>query len=232
MGNTGYRESVKSDLAYKFIKERIVTGEYSPGDRIVIRDISEQLGISDTPVREALKKLASENLIEMETHKGARITPVNIENLEEIFVVRLELETLACRLAVINATQSEIHELETLVDKMDECIANNDTIAYSIFNTRFHDILYAASHSSVLIDIVKNLYARSEYSRMVFNYDPQRRKASNEEHKAIVEGLKEKDEQKAVTAIRTQKTFGFSAIINALKMSRKKFDIDEYGIAE
>lgn len=223
MQKDGRKEGIKSDIAYKFIKDKIETGEYSPGDRIVIHDIAVQIGISDTPVREAMKKLASENLIEMESHKGARISPVNIENLEEIFLIRLELETLACRIAVKNATEEEILELESLVEKMDECINNNDTETYTQYNSKFHDLLYYASHSPVLIDILTNLYSRSERSRMVFHYAPLRSRISNAEHRAIVEGIKEKNEEKAASAIRTQKEFAFSTIINTLKATRKMF---------
>lgn len=215
--------NIKSDKAYRFIKDKIEAGEYSAGDRIVIHDIALQLGISDTPVREAMKKLASESLIKMESHKGARISSINIENLEEIFMIRLELETLACRMSVRNATEAEIAELEALVKKMDESLGCNDSESYVQYNTEFHNLLYYSSHSPVLIDIIKNLYSRSERSRMIFQHAPFRNSVSNDEHRAIVEGLKEKNEEKVVSTIRTQKEFAFSTIINNLKMTKKMF---------
>lgn len=215
------QNKIKSEMAYKFLKDKIESGEYASGHRIVIHDVALQLEISDTPVREALKKLASENLIELESHKGAKVTPVNIENLEELFLIRLELETLACRLAVRNATSQEIVELDELVWKMDESLSKEDNATYAQYNTKFHNILYHASHSPVLIDMLMNLYSRSERSRMIFQYAPYRNKASNEEHRLIVDGLKEKNEKKAMEAIRMQKEAAFTTIINTLKMSKQ-----------
>ena len=219
------KKSIKSEIAYTFIKEKIETGEYTPGDRIVIHDIAELLSISDTPVREAMKRLASESLIEMESHKGGKISPVNIENLEEIFRIRLELETLACRIAVKNATKDETRKLEALVEKMDLSVKNNDVEFYTQHNTEFHNLLYQASHSPILVDLIDNLHSRSERSKMVFRQAPSRNSTSNAEHRTIVEAIREGNEEKAVSALRTQKEFAFATIIDALKLSKKMFGI-------
>ncbi|RNB83382.1 GntR family transcriptional regulator [Brevibacillus fluminis] len=212
--------NTKSDKVYEFLKEKILTGHYKPGDRLVIREVSRQLGVSDIPVREAIKKLASEGLLELKSHSGARIAPLNIGNLEEIFMIRVELETLATRLAVHAATAEELDLLESYVQSMDDSIEKDDIPAYTATNRQFHQLLYRTSHSPILIEMIENLFMRSENSKMIFHHDPARLRISNAEHHALVDALRQKDEETAVSVIRTQKENGFKIVINALKLSR------------
>jgi DNA-binding GntR family transcriptional regulator len=218
-----FEGSTKSDKVYEFLKEKILTAAYKPGDRIVIREISRQLGVSDIPVREAVKKLASDGLLEIKSHSGARVAPLNIRNLEEIFLIRVELETLATRLAVKYATSEEISLLDSYVQKMDESIQKSDISQYTKYNREFHRALYRASHSPILADMVENLFMRSENSKMVFHHDPARLRISNDEHRAIVEAIRNKDEETATKVIRSQKENGFSVVLNALKLSKTLF---------
>lgn len=215
-----FEGNTKSDKVYEYLKERILTGAYNPGDRLVIREVSRQLGVSDIPVREAIKKLASDGLLELKSHSGARIAPLNIKNLEEIFTIRIELETLATRLAVDAATSEELDLLESHVQSMDESIQNNDIPTYTASNRQFHQLLYRASHAPILVEMIENLFMRSENSKMIFHHDPARLRASNEEHRAVVEALRSKDREKAVSVIRAQKESGFKIVIDALKLSR------------
>jgi DNA-binding GntR family transcriptional regulator len=210
----------KSDKVYEFLKGKILSGAYKPGDRIIIRKISQELGVSDIPVREAIKQLTSAGMLEIKSHSSARITPLNIENLEEIFRIRVELETLATRLAAKAASMDELESLDRCVRSMEESLQNSDITSYTIYNREFHQLLYQASHSPVLIDMIDNLFMRSENSKMVFYHDPERLRTSNEEHRTIVQALRDNDEEKAAQVIRSQKQTGFQVVLNALKMSR------------
>ncbi|WP_134700848.1 GntR family transcriptional regulator [Ammoniphilus sp. YIM 78166] len=212
--------NTKSDIVYEYLKEKILRSEYKPGDRIVIREISRQLGVSDIPVREAIKKLTSDGLIETKSHSGSRVAALNINNLEEIFLIRVELETLAARLAAKSATIEEIAQLDSLVQKMDESIQEKDICEFTRCNREFHRLLYQASHAPVLSEMIENLYMRSENSKMIFTYDPERLRVSNEEHKEIVAALRIKDENRASELIRIQKENGFKVVLNALRISR------------
>ena len=215
-----HKGNTKSDIVYDFIKEQIITGIYKPDGRIIIRDVAQQLGVSDIPVREAIKRLAADGLLETKSHSGARVAPINTETLEEIFLIRIELETLSTRLAAKAASTEEIDALERLVDQMDDSINKQDLDAYSLSNRAFHQQLYRASHAQVLIDMVENLFLRSENSKMVFHYDPDRLRHSNEEHRSIVNAIRERDEEKAARIIRSQKETGFNVVLNALRISR------------
>lgn len=220
MNANEHKGHTKSDTVYHFIKEQIMTGVYKPDERIIIRDIARQLGVSDIPVREAIKRLTADGLLETKSHSGARVAPINTDTLEEVFLIRTELETLSTRLAAKAATPEEIDSLELLVDQMDASIGKQDLTAYSLSNRNFHQQLYRASHAQVLIDMIENLFLRSENSKMVFHYDPDRLRQSNEEHRSIVEALRERDEEKAARVIRSQKETGFKVVLNALRISQ------------
>lgn len=217
------KPNTKSEKVYDFLKEKVLSGHYKPGERIIIREVSEQLGVSDIPVREALKKLAADGLIEIKSHSGARVAPLNIDNLEEIFLIRIELETLSTRLAVKAATAEEIDSLEQLVNNMEESITKHNIADYTKYNREFHQRLYRASHAPVLIEMIENLFLRSENSKMIFYHDPERLRHSNDEHRAIVEAIRDQDEQKAVSLIRTQKESGFRVVLNALQFSKSMY---------
>jgi len=210
----------KSEKVYAFLKEKILTNQYQPGQRIVIREIARQLEVSDIPVREALKKLASEGLIDFKSHSGARVASLSVDTLEEIFLIRIELETLAARLAAQNATEEEIAELEHYVSMMDECYRKGDIYMYGEYNRKFHKTLYKASHAPILVELIENLYMRSERSRTVFYLNPQRFKDSNKEHLSVVEALRAKDADKAAQLIRRQKELGFMTVLDALAATR------------
>ncbi|QQE73741.1 GntR family transcriptional regulator [Brevibacillus composti] len=214
------RVNTKSDTVYEFIKEQIHSGVFKPGDRIIIREISRQLGVSDIPVREAVKKLASEGFLEVKSHSGARVAALNIQSLEEIFLIRVELETLATRLAVRSATPEEVAQLEACVRKMEESYQNNDMASYTAYNREFHQLLYRASHAPYLVEIIENLYVRSDNSKKIFQHDPERWRKSNAEHREIVEAILAKDEERAAKVIRYQKESGFRGVLNALRLSQ------------
>lgn len=210
----------KSERVYEYLKEQILMNHYKPNERIIIREIAKQLGVSDIPVREAMKKLASEGLIEIKTHSGARVTVINLEDLEQIFLIRIELESLAARLAAKNATEEEIAKLEKYIKKMDECYEKNDIHKYGEYNRKFHQTLYKASHAPILVDLIDKLYVRSERSKTIFFLDPQRIKESNKEHLSVLEALKERDGEKAAELIRLQKGVGFRGVLDALRATR------------
>ncbi|WP_167577615.1 GntR family transcriptional regulator [Ammoniphilus sp. YIM 78166] len=210
----------KSDRVYEFLKEKILTASYKPRDRIVIREISRLLGVSDIPVREAIQKLSSEGLLETKSHRGARVAAINLKNLKEIFLIRTELETLAARLAVREAKSEEIVKLDHLVRIMDECYQSNNIPEYTRYNREFHMLLIRACHAPVLIEIIENLYMKSENSKMIFTYDSERLCVSNIEHREIVDGLIEKDEEKVARLIRFQKENGFRNVLHALMLSQ------------
>lgn len=211
------KKKTKSDTAYHFLKNQIVLFHYKPGEKISIRDLARQLGVSDIPVREALKRLESEGFIEFKNNSGARIASFDIDNFIQICRIRFELEVFATRLAAEHITPVEITVLEEYIERMDECLEQNDRREFGIYNSQFHLTLYGCSRSPILLELIENLLARSLYTKSIFNLVPGRLKDSNNEHKEIVEALKQRDVDKAGEIIRYQKEFSTKRLIEALE---------------
>lgn len=209
--------NTKSDQVYEYIKEKIISNQFKPGQKIVIREIAKQLGVSDIPVREALKTLASESLVEFKTNSGSKVAAFDIDKLEQIFLIRVELETLAARIATSKITDEEVAELERLIDQMNKCHQEEEFFKFGLHNRKFHDILYRACRMPVLIELIDNLYARSSRSQGVFNTDPERLRTSNDEHVKIVQALKERDAEKVAQIIHQQKEKGFKNVLHTLR---------------
>src|SRR5690625_4986967 len=139
------KKMTKSDIVYNHLKEQILSGTLKPNERLVINTIAKELDVSPIPVREALKKLSIQGFIEFESQKGAKVAPINIDDLQEIFEIRLELETLATKLAARHATDEEIANLQNICEKMESSIRNKNTQQYTQLNREFHDSIYSYS---------------------------------------------------------------------------------------
>lgn len=220
------KSSTKSEQVYNYLKDLILSGKLKPNERIIISKVAKDLDMSIIPVREALKKLATQGLVEFTSQKGARVAPMNIEEIEEIFMIRLELETFATGLAAENATEKEIEVLFDLCKEMDKKLKNQDVESYTLLNRKFHDTLYGYSRNKVLYEMIENLYARSENSKMIFNYDVQRMKDSNSEHFLIVESMAQRNKELAMDTMRKQKKEGFRIVLQALKLSQSLLEIN------
>ena len=214
-------------MVYENLKVNIVAGILKQGEKIVAREVAVELGVSDIPVREALKKLESEGLVENVPHVGSRVSQINLQKAEEIFAIRLELESFAVRLAAENAKSEELNELQRLVDEMedliqkDQVLESDDIKNLSLLNTEFHNKLYQSSGNDTLCEMIYSLKDRSQYTQSVFMYLPERQKLSNKEHQLIVDALRMGDAMKAEKTLREQKGHAFEGFLNKLRLDSK-----------
>jgi DNA-binding GntR family transcriptional regulator len=152
------RHVTKAELALRVLRERIRGGELRPGERIQVEELARELGMSQTPVREALRLLQADRLIDYEPHRGAVITEVASETLVEIFRLRCLLEPLAVRLAVPNLTGEALSALES---RHREFVASAESEAaprVSELNYRWHWQIYETSGSVFLMDFIRRLW--------------------------------------------------------------------------
>src|SRR5690606_13298771 len=126
----------RAQWVYEQLKEAILSGALEPGERLVVDQLARDFGTSPIPVREAIRRLEAEELVETTPYIGARVAPVRADQLEELMAIRKELEPLLARTAVLGATPEAIDELEDLVRRMDE-VAYTDQLAYSRLNYEF-----------------------------------------------------------------------------------------------
>ena len=145
---------VTREVLSEGVKDRILTwileGELEPGSRIVETRVARELGVSQAPVREALRDLAILGFVEMKPHKGARVRKPTREELTQAIEVRAELEALGGRLAAERRTEQCIADLEMLYAAMDEAADRGDAHDQALNNTRFHARIIAAAHNPTL----------------------------------------------------------------------------------
>lgn len=130
------------EQTYRFLRERLLTGGYSPNQRLVEESIARTLGVSRTPVREALHKLELEGLVEPAGARGFRVPEDSLAGMNELFEIRgvMEGHALACLVDIVN--EENMQDLNTLIDGAEQACAAGDLEMIFKYNTRFHDLLY------------------------------------------------------------------------------------------
>jgi DNA-binding GntR family transcriptional regulator len=206
----------KSDLVFKYIKEKILSNELKPGEQINLQKIGEELSISKIPIREGLKRLESIGLVETTPNVGVKVKRLDLDELEQLMLIRRELETLATRMAAEKIDKKTIKKLKTLIDKMEIERQAENINQYSQLNKEFHLTIYRSSQADLIANMIEDLWDRSERTRWVFSMFPERFKASNDEHVILVE-LLEQHNSKAADIIYKQKSEGFLSVISVLK---------------
>ena len=187
---------------YDRLKQAIVTGEIRPGARVVESRLGAVLGISRTPVREALHKLEREGLLERNASGGFFVTDLERSDIEETFGIRTVLESYAARLAALHHRPEEIEPLEEKVCRYQECLDRGDTEALLKINTEFHEMLYALSRSPRLIKMINDLKDQIfRFRRVILNRGDMAR-ISNEDHRLMLRLIRDRDADEVEKVVR------------------------------
>lgn len=194
----------KSERIYEAIRDAILDGTLEPGSRINLSRTAQELGASETPVREALKRLESERLVRVEPHAGFVVTDVSIADLIENLVLRREIEPLATCLAAEAMSDEDIKELRALVKEMGDQAQSEDWVSYAATNKRFHHALIARCPLPVVRRTALELWEVGGRSRALFVRNPSRH--SNREHSEMVDAIEARDMERLADLVRRQKT--------------------------
>jgi DNA-binding GntR family transcriptional regulator len=203
-----------TDYVVNSIRERILAGYYAAGARLDQQTLIEDLGASLIPVRESLRQLEGEGLVQIHPHRGAFVADLSITELKEIYLVREVLEETAAQLAVPNLSTQQLDDLAALIEKMEHATAANDYAQLFDLNRAFHFTLYETSSNSLLIQMITGLWDRSRRYRQLYTYLPERTSQALVEHKDIYSACMAGDADKAGTAVRNnvrQTTIGILA---------------------
>lgn len=146
------QRSVMREQIKELVIQRILEGTYKPGDRVVELQLVQELGVSQAPVREALRDLEAMRFIETEPYRGARVREVTPEELTESYPVRAALEELAGQLASTLATEETFTLLETEMQNMHDAAKANDQHGLLVHDARFHEVIVEAAGNAVLLD--------------------------------------------------------------------------------
>ena len=185
------------------IEEDIATGKLLPGTRLDEVELATRFGVSRTPIREALRLLLGEGLVETRPHRGAVVAQVTPQRLIEMFEVMAELEAMCARLAARRMSDEELAELESAHEACRGSAAARDADAYFYANERFHYAIYAASHNTFLFEQAASLQRKLRPYRRLQLRVRNRPQRSFEEHQAILDALRAGDAEQAVHTIRS-----------------------------
>lgn len=192
-GRVNERES-QPERAYRLIKQLILDNDLPPGSFVLQEELGERIGVSRTPIREALVRLERDGLIEVRPRRGMRVLPVSPDGMREIYEVLTALEAQAARLTAERGAMPEtIAQLEQAVTAMDRALEANDLDAWADADGRFHDTLTAASGNARLIAMVATVTEQAyRVRRLTLRLRPKPTR-SNDDHRALVEAIRQGD---------------------------------------
>jgi DNA-binding GntR family transcriptional regulator len=186
------RASLHDELVER-LRDMIVEGELAPGDRVPERSLCERFGVSRTPLREALKVLASEGLLELLPNRGAAVARLTGDDLEEMFPVMGTLEALAGELACAQVTEEQLAEIRALHYQMVLHHTRGELPQYFRLNQRIHELIMQAAGNATLTRMYRSLSGRIRRARYVANMSKARWAQAVEEHEEILEALSARD---------------------------------------
>ena len=169
------------------IREAILSGKYKSGEELRESTIGHELGVSRTPVREALRQLELEGLVKIVPNKGAQVINLSVKDIKDIYAIRSHLEGLCARWACENITTEQIDALEEIVYLSDFHTSKNHYEQMLELDNKFHDIIYEASASKMLRHLLKDFHHYVQRVRKITLSSMECAAKSNSEHKAILE---------------------------------------------
>lgn len=156
------------DVIFNTIREAIIIGELKPGERLMEVQLAEKMGVSRTPVREAIRKLELEGLVEMIPRKGAHVAEVSVKDIMDVLEVRASLDGLATALAATRITADEVKDLKHVYSQFVNYVEKENVNGSIKKDVEFHDIIYKASRNEKLISISSNLREQVQRFRVIY----------------------------------------------------------------
>lgn len=212
------------DVVFKTLRQAILKGELEPGERLMEIQLAERLGVSRTPIREAIRKLELEGLVLMIPRKGAEVAKISENNLRDVLEVRRSLEELAIDLACQRITAEELESLNKAEVDFKAAIGNGDAMQIAQTDEQFHEIIYNSTKNQKLVQILNNLREQMYRYRMEYLKDKRMHKTLVDEHEAIRKALKKHDPVKAGNAVKVHIENQRKCIIDSLTSEKSRMD--------
>lgn len=195
----------KSEVVFEKLRKKFINRELKPGQRIILSEVAKEFGTSEIPVREAIRRFESEGFIKITPHVGAIVNLMEESESLEVYLMRIELEVLATKLAAPHIRESDIIALNRFIDKAEQAVKSGKLQTLGPLNKGFHLRIYKVGPYPTLFKTVVDLWERFELMQCVFAYVPKRAVPSWKEHKMIVDALAQKNGRLAAKLVRQQK---------------------------
>lgn len=185
------------DVVFNTLRQAILKGELKPGERLMEIKLANKLGVSRTPIREAIRKLELEGLVLMIPRKGAEVADISEKSLKDVLEVRKALEELSVQLTCDRITKEEIVELKQAAEHFKRVLKNKDITEIAEADVRFHDVIYTATKNQKLIQLLNNLREQMYRYRIEYLKQEEVYPKLIREHEEIIERIKNKDKDAA-----------------------------------
>lgn len=189
------------DIVFNTLREAILRGELRPGERLMEAQLATKLGVSRTPIREAIRMLEQEGLAVTIPRKGAEVAKMTEKDMEDVLEIREALDELAAKIACKKMTESQLTHLKTIGKEFEISLETSDITTIAEKDVEFHDTIYEATENPKLVILLSNLREQMYRYRVEYIKKPENYPKLIKEHNAIVRGLEERDESLLTVAM-------------------------------
>lgn len=208
------------DVVFNTLRKAILTGELKPGERLMEIHLANKLGVSRTPIREAIRKLELEGLVIMIPRRGAEVAQITEKSLKDVLEVRRALDALCVELACDRISAEETGQLKKACDEFEYATKNGDATTIAAADVALHDIIVQATRNQRLIQLINNLSEQMYRYRFEYIKDESRHDNLVEEHRMIYESVLHRDKQKAAEASKIHIDNQEKSIIAQIRMEQ------------
>lgn len=205
------------DVVFNTLRQAILKGEMEPGERLMEITLANKLGVSRTPIREAIRKLELEGLVNMIPRKGAVVASISEKDMRDVLEVRITLEELAVKLAINNMGNEDVDMLKKAGLVFENAVISRDIVNMVEADVAFHDIIYNKTGNNRLIQIINNLREQMYRYRLEYIKDARTHSILINEHNDIIESICRKDVEAAKAAVREHIGNQERGIVRAIK---------------
>jgi DNA-binding GntR family transcriptional regulator len=206
-----------NETVYARLRDHILAGGAAIGQRLDERELSKQLGVSRTPVREAIGKLAADGIVDYRPHQGSFVRRLTVKEVQDLYTVRIELETLAVRLSMGKFGSGFLDTLSEIVDGTEAAMLASDLVEFARQDQRMHALFVDAADNSALADSLGRIENLIQMARNLANQRPGLPEATDVQRHALLDAFRQGDTEKAVAAMRSHIESVSAAIVAALE---------------
>lgn len=185
------------EVVFNTLREAIISGELKPGERLMEVQLAEKMGVSRTPVREAIRKLELEGLVTMTPRKGVHVAELSMKDIIDVLEIRASLDGLATALSALRITDEEIKELRHIYNQFISYMEKDNLQGTIKKDVEFHEVIYKSSRNDKLIQIINNLKEHVQRFRIIYLKDYSSPKDIIKEHQEILDAISKRDPEAA-----------------------------------
>ncbi|MBD2750118.1 GntR family transcriptional regulator [Microvirga sp. BT688] len=207
----------KTEIARRHIKDMVLSGAVRPGDRITTREVSSALGISETPIREAIRSLESEGWLEVQSHVGAVVKGLHPDQIREVSALRGRICELAIELGAPNFTEARLNKIDAVVNELEEALNLGDFQRFASKNYEFHELLCDNPQSPLCYRLLNNMLGLMSSQRHGLPPQRTRLEEAQKEHRRIRDLLRAGEFKAAAEMAREHERITGDFLIRAMK---------------